>query len=60
LKGEKMEDDTFKRIRLEELVTRREGMIAENKFREYLGQSPAYVEDSFAILADEMRQLAER
>jgi hypothetical protein len=55
-----MEDDTFKRIRLEELVTRREGMIAENKFREYLGQCPAYAEDSFAILADEMRQLAER
>jgi hypothetical protein len=55
-----MNDDTFLKIRIEELVTRREGMIAENKFREYLSQSPAYTEDSFAILADEMRQLIER
>jgi hypothetical protein len=34
-----------------------EGMIAENMYREYLGQSMAYCEDSFLILAETFRKL---
>jgi len=45
-------------FRLQELITRREGMIAENMQREVLGQSMAYVEDDFSILADEIRNYA--
>jgi hypothetical protein len=55
-----MDTQTWERFRLEEMITRREGMIAENKQREYLGQSMAYTEDNFSILADEIRQFAER
>jgi hypothetical protein len=46
-----------KKIKLEMLITEREGMIAENKSREYFGQSPAYWEDSFAILLEKMSKL---
>jgi hypothetical protein len=54
-----MEAELYSRCRLEELITQREGMVAENKQREHLGQSLAYTEDSFLILADAIRNLAE-
>lgn len=44
----------FIQIRFEALVTRREGMIAENKQRELEGKSLAYTEDAFRSLSDEM------
>jgi hypothetical protein len=44
-------------IELQALIAEREGMIAENKQREYLGQAMAYVEDSFLILADKIRNI---
>ena len=55
-----MDSNDYVRFRLEELITRREAMIAENKQREHLGQSMAYVEKQFNELADEMRQFAEK
>ncbi len=47
------------RIRLEVLVSEREGMIAENKHREHCGQSMAYCEDSFLINAQKITELNE-
>jgi hypothetical protein len=52
-------DDLYAHFRLEEFKTRREGMIAENAQRLYLGQCPAYTEDCFNVLADEIRGFAE-
>jgi hypothetical protein len=54
-----MTDDTYNQFRLEEYKTRREGMVAENAQRLYLGQSPAFMEDCFNALADEIRNFAE-
>lgn len=45
------------RIELEALITEREGMVAENKVREILGQSMAYHDMDFQILAKQMRDL---
>lgn len=59
LKGECMSEDTYNLFRLQELITCREGMIAENKQREHLGQSLAYNSGDFARLAMEIRQYAE-
>jgi predicted amidohydrolase YtcJ len=39
---------------LQALITIREGMIAENKQREHLGQSMAYNDDAFFKLAEEI------
>jgi hypothetical protein len=50
-----MEEKQFNEFRLQEMITRREGMIAENKQREHLGQSMAYTDDNFQLLADEIR-----
>lgn len=36
------------------------GMTAENKFREQIGQSVAYAEDSFLIMAEKYRAIAEK
>ena len=47
----------FIEIELQALITQREGMIAENQQRAYLGQSMAYTEDPFLILAEEIRGL---
>ena len=44
-------------IRLEELITGREGIIAENKQREILGQSMAFSGDSFFVLQAQMGAL---
>ncbi len=37
------------RLQMEALISEREGMIAENKQREHLGESMAYWGDSFEI-----------
>jgi hypothetical protein len=47
-----------KLIELQALITEREGMIAENNWRIQLGQSQAYNEDNFAILARKIRELS--
>lgn len=44
-------------IELLALKTEVDGMVAENKCREVLDQSPAYTEISFQIVADKMRAL---
>ena len=46
-----------KRCVLEALIAEREGMIAENKQREYLQQAMAYGDNSFFILADNIRTI---
>ena len=46
-------------VELEALITEREGMIAENLQRQYLGNAMAYTEDNFLILADKIRRLKE-
>ena len=48
------------RCELEELITRREGMIAENTFREIQGESLAYGEGSFEDLRKDIQVLRER
>jgi hypothetical protein len=53
-----MNDETFELFRLQEFITRREGMIAENQQRIHRGESLAYTEDSFLILVSEMRDFA--
>jgi hypothetical protein len=58
--GEGMNSELYARFRLEELITQREGMIAENKQREAIGNSMAYSEDSFLILAAQIRELADK
>jgi hypothetical protein len=45
------------RLRLEALITERAGMVAENMQRKYLGQSMAYGEDDFNILANQITYL---
>lgn len=42
------------RCLLESLITRREAMIAENLFRVSNGESPAYGEDAFLNLSQEI------
>lgn len=51
--------DLNRRIQLEALITEREAMIAENEFRKELGQSQAYSEDCFLILAEKINKLLE-
>ncbi len=45
------------KIKLEALITQREGMIAENQVRISLGQSVAFDGESFIYLADEIAEL---
>jgi hypothetical protein len=45
------------RLQMEYLISKREGMIAENKQREHLEQSMAFWEDSFQKNADEFLNL---
>lgn len=42
------------RIELEVLITKREGMIAENKSRELNGQAMAYHDVDFKAVAEDM------
>jgi len=44
--------------RIQELITDREGMIAENKIREFVGLSPAYGEREFARLSTAFYKVA--
>lgn len=48
------------RLQMEALISEREGMIAENKQREYLGQAMAYVEDSFLMNSKLLNDLVVR
>ncbi len=48
------------RLEMEEAITEREGMIAENLQRVYIGQSMAYVEDSFLLLQNKIQSIRER
>lgn len=48
------------RIELEELITEREGMIAENKQREVVENSMAYDEGSFSNVASRMSTLRKK
>jgi len=45
------------RCKLEILITEREGMRAENMWRTWTNCAPAYTEDSFALLAKELKML---
>ena len=45
------------KIRLEVLISEREGMVAQNKMLEYYGQCPCFGEDSFAINAKQIADL---
>jgi hypothetical protein len=45
------------RLQMEELICEREGMIAENMQREHLGQSMAYFDDAFQVLASKFTEL---
>jgi hypothetical protein len=45
------------RIQMEELITRREGMIAENQWREWRGEDQAYHEDAFGRLENDFAHL---
>ena len=45
------------RLKLEELISEREGMIAENYQRHHLEQSMAYVEDSFLLNAEQIKAI---
>jgi len=47
------------RCELEELITEREGMIAENQQRAFLGQAMAYCDDSFSDLGAKIKTLQE-
>lgn len=48
------------RCELEELITRRESLIAENLHRESRGESIAYREESFIIIENDIRAIRER
>lgn len=51
--------ELFIRIKLEELITEREGMVAENKQRESRGSSMAYIESNFTCIQEQMEELVE-
>lgn len=48
------------RIELEELITEREGMIAENLEREAIKSAPAFSKSSFDIIARQLQLLREK
>lgn len=54
-----MDPNTYDLFRLQELITRREGMIAENKERERIHREMDYTEEDFNLLADEIRAFAD-
>lgn len=45
------------KIKLEALITYRQGMIAENEYRSQCGKAQAYGEEAFSTLAKEIREL---
>lgn len=48
------------RTQMEAIICRREGMIAENKQREYLGEPMAWTESSFFELDSDLMALSEQ
>jgi hypothetical protein len=46
-------------LQAQALISEREGMIAENKHREYVSQSIVYAEDAFLLNANKFRELIE-
>jgi hypothetical protein len=50
-------DELTKRIKLEALITKREAMIAENKWNTMYGNYPPYRDDSFNELKIEIEAL---
>jgi hypothetical protein len=46
-------------LQAQELISEREGMIAENLHREYCGNSVAYAEDSFLLNSRAFTELLE-
>lgn len=48
------------RCELEQLITLREGMIAENTIRERCGESLAYTERYFTSVHNDIRKLREK
>ena len=54
---EKPPDNLGIKIRLESLITEREGMVSENMQREHLGQSPAFVGEQFVDLIKRLENL---
>jgi len=55
-----MTKDLEIQIKLQQIITRREGMIAENKQREGMNNSMAYSESFFTALEIEMESLLEK
>ncbi len=52
-----MSAEHYDRIRIEEIVTEREAMIAENKQREFQDQAMAYNEADFQQLSNRLHDL---
>ena len=52
-----MDQINYDKSQIEALITEREGMIAENKKREMLGESLPYNENDFFNLANTMFEL---
>lgn len=44
-------------VELQALMCERDGMSAENQYREHLGQGPTYTDADFGKVADQMRAL---
>ncbi len=51
-----MEQGNLERMQLEALITEREGMLAENKQREFTGESMAYVFNDFIAIQQEIAE----
>lgn len=49
-----MEPVVYEQMHLEALITEREGMIAENKQREFQGEAMAYSHDDFIGIQQSM------
>lgn len=52
-------EELFYEIRIQSIITEREGMIAENQQRLLLGQSVTYREDAFLSLVAKFDELIE-
>jgi hypothetical protein len=55
--GRQMDNNLIGRIRLEALITEREGMLVMNRERELHQSSPAYGEKEFYDLANRMMEI---
>lgn len=57
LKEKILETQTHEQMHLEALITEREGMIAENKQREFKGEAMAFVLNDFIAIQQQMYDL---